>query len=352
MAIRPIYGHDPLRARITAAQASGRFPQATLLVGPRGVGKQRLALWTAQAFLCEADAGPCGTCIPCRQVQAVGHPDLHWFMPIERPKAADTDKQVEEARALLAADAAARADTGLWTAPEGRVSYPLASMHLLQRIVSRTPFTARRKIIVLGHAEWLVVQEASQEAANALLKVLEEPPADTTILVTAERPQALLPTIRSRLVPLRVPALPDSDVQAFLKQEMGVTGRRIATVSAEARGSIGEAVRRGQAGGSDEHEEAASALLERLERGKGAWVPAALGRASYGARDDFQPMLDALASQIRDRMAAQAHDGNVPALKKAVRALKRVEAVRAETRGNVNPQLAVAVLAGELEGLL
>ena len=69
-----------------------------VLTGPVGVGKQRLALWIAQLLFCERPADePCGSCIGCRQTLELRHPDLHWLIPIPRPKAADPEKQVEEA---------------------------------------------------------------------------------------------------------------------------------------------------------------------------------------------------------------------------------------------------------------
>ena len=80
----------------------------------------------------------------------------------------------------------------------------------------RTPSLARRKVFVVGDAERMVPQLANPEAANAFLKLLEEPPADTTIILTSSEPGALLPTIRSRVVSVRVPPLSEAAVRAFL----------------------------------------------------------------------------------------------------------------------------------------
>jgi DNA polymerase III delta prime subunit len=108
MSLRPIYGHDGLRNRLGGTLASGRFPQVTLFMGPRGVGKQRLALWVARALLCTGDpGGPCDECEGCRRVTTLSHPDLHWFVPIVRPKAADRAKQVDEPRAGVGTDSPA-----------------------------------------------------------------------------------------------------------------------------------------------------------------------------------------------------------------------------------------------------
>src|SRR6185369_571692 len=104
-----------------------------------------------------------------------------------------------------------------------------------------TPALAKKKVVILGDAERLVVQEASPEAANAMLKILEEPPADTFVMLTAADPQALLPTIRSRLVPIRVQRIPDESVAAFVAEHGGKAApSKEAVLLAE--GSIGRAL--------------------------------------------------------------------------------------------------------------
>ena len=135
MTLRPIYGHHALLDRLAGALASGRFPQASLLVGPPGVGKQRIALWVGQALLCEHGPGaPCDTCRACRQALAIQHPDLHWFVPIPRPKAGDADKMVDEARELLGQVMEERRKEPLWGRPDGMASHSVASVRLLHRL--------------------------------------------------------------------------------------------------------------------------------------------------------------------------------------------------------------------------
>src|SRR5215470_9964272 len=110
MPLLPLYGHDALRRRLAAAVPKGRLPQAILLEGPRGVGKQRLALWLAQAVLCEraSPEGGCGTCRSCTMVLNLTHPDLHWFIPVEvAKKGSDPDKQVELVQQALDEEIAA-----------------------------------------------------------------------------------------------------------------------------------------------------------------------------------------------------------------------------------------------------
>ncbi|MFQ6047097.1 MAG: ATP-binding protein [Gemmatimonadales bacterium] len=353
MDLRPIYGHDVLLDRLDGALASGRFPQATLFVGPPGVGKQRLALWVAQGLLCEYGPGaPCGECGPCHRALGLVHPDVHWFVPIPRPKASDPGKQIEEARDTLAALLEDRRQTALWTAPEGMASHSLASVRLLQRSVALTPFEGRRKVVILGDAERLVVQEASPEAANAMLKVLEEPPADTTLILTAADPQALLPTIRSRLIPFRVPRVTDEAVRRFLTSEIDPPpeGHALERLVVLAEGGIGRALA-GLDGAEDDADRAAQALLDAVRKGPEVWLPLALKQPPWAARGDFSAALDALAVRIRARLEeGAALEG--AALRPWLEALRRVERTRAEAQTNANPQLALAVLAEDLEALL
>jgi DNA polymerase-3 subunit delta' len=351
MNLRPIYGHTALLHRLAGALASSRFPQAALFTGAPGVGKQRLALWVAQGLLCQTGpGGPCGKCSACAQVLSLGHPDLHWFVPVLRPKSGDSDKQVEQVKELLAEVMEERRNQPLYRRTEGMVSHALASIRLLQRVVSLTPFQGPCKVIILGDAERLVVQEASQEAANALLKVLEEPPRDTVIILTASEPQGLLPTIRSRLVPLRVGRVGDTVVKEFLQRELThpIKGETLKRRTLVAAGSIGRAL--WSQDSDNEADRAAKDLLQAIEGGASEWSLRTLSQAPWAARGDFTAILEALAVRLRDTLAADASAGND--LESRLAALRRVEQTRAEAQANANPQLAMAVLASDLERLL
>ena len=92
MTLHPLYGHKREQERIRRAILEDRLPQGLLLTGPEGIGKQRFALWVAQTLLCEGPERPCGDCLPCRQVLGLTHPDLHWIVPVLRPKATEAEK--------------------------------------------------------------------------------------------------------------------------------------------------------------------------------------------------------------------------------------------------------------------
>jgi DNA polymerase-3 subunit delta' len=229
-------------------------------------------------------------------------------------------------------------------------SHSLASVRALLRIVSLTPFRGRRKVVILGDAERLVVQEASPEAANALLKALEEPPADTTILLTAAEPGLLLPTIRSRLVPIRVGPVGDAAVREFLTGALvpALKGPALERRVAAAGGLIGQALWDGQ-GEAEGGAARAQAVLGAARRGGAAWAQLALGQAPWGARGDFSALLDGIAGHLRSALAEDASRGDLAGVERHLAGLRLVDEARDGVGTNANPQLALAILARGLE---
>ena len=361
--MHPLVGHQEARRRLARAVRSDRLPQVLAVVGPSGVGKQRLALWLAQLLHCEERLEePCGACRACRQVVGLAHPDVHWFVPIARPKAADPEKQLEEAAEALAELMDERRSRSLYAAPDGMASHGLASVRLLRRRAALTPAAARHKVFILGEADRLVVQEASQEAANALLKLLEEPPADSVFVLTTTDPRRLLPTIRSRAVPLRLGRLTDDEVAEVLRAG-GWVGEGLRARVTAAGGSVGAALANGDTGNAAY--EAARELLEAILAGQAA-LPARMERAlrqtPWAARGEFTAMLDALAETLGE--AARAALGGIPRValppglgqaqdpRALIRAIGRVADAREAAAGNVNPQLLLATLGEELAEVL
>ena len=348
--IHPLIGHAEARRRLADSVARNRLPQVILVTGPQGVGKQRLGLWLAQLMVCERPAGePCGACRPCRQVMGLTHPDLHWLVPIPRPKAGEPDKQVEEASELLAEVMAARREESLYRSADGMASHPIASARLLLRRASLTPVQGGKKVFVVGEADRLVPQESSMEAANALLKFLEEPPADTWIVLTTTEPERVLPTIRSRAVPLRLARLPDALVREFAERSLpdAPRGAALDALVRHADGSIGRLLEGGEGAGKAAQE--AKALLDAVTGGGGARFEKSLKQPPWSARGPFTDMLDALAVELAGRARESAPMGKAAPF---VAALERVQAARTEAQGNVNPQLLLASLAGELSEVL
>lgn len=374
--LRPLEGHTEERAALAAAVRAGRLPSSLLLHGPPGVGKQRLALWLGQLLLCARRGGddPCGECQPCRFARRLEHPDLHWFFPLPRPKAAaGADRLLEALEEARAAELDARRRQPLQpTAPDGMSGIYLAHVQLLLRFAYARPAMGDHKVFVIGDAEALVSQEASPEAANALLKLLEEPPPNTTVVLTAADPDVLLPTIRSRLLPLRLRPLPHEQATRFLIEQAGAPPTGAQRAGRLAQGSIGRALgflnQNGEPGALDRLREAARAWFEAaLQPGATARLTAALASSPAGARGAFADTLEFLTVWLRDLAAAatgadetlinvDAADwlrslaGRYPAAVGGVpAAIREVDATIRLTQFNINPQLALAGLLGRLQ---
>lgn len=151
-------GNEALKASLRHALA-GRFPQTVLLTGENGEALLSLARALAAALFCEGDGQrPCGVCVPCRKVASDVHPDLTVV------DEGDDELKVELARRLKAENAI-------------------------------VPNDGERRVTVICHAHRL-----NPAAQNALLKLLEEPPAYAFFLLLSEQPDALLETVRSRCV--------------------------------------------------------------------------------------------------------------------------------------------------------
>ena len=354
MPLLPLYGHRALRERFRAAVAQNALPSSLLLHGPRGVGKQQLALWIARALLCQnADRAPCGECRSCRMAASVQHPDLHWFFPRPRPKDADAD--AEGARQDMAEAVAERmASDGLYEAPGGDEGIFISTTHAIVQTAAVSPAMGSRKVFVVGDAERMVAQEGAEQAANAFLKLLEEPPANTTLILTSSEPGALLPTIRSRVVSVRVAPLAGDDVRTFLADPT-VANRLDLGPSAKADELVQLA---GGAPGRLIGREAWEAALGQAKRileaatapDRGARMRVALAQGGSGARGKFSDTLDALVVLLHERARSAARSGSDREASNAARAVAAVEETKELASGNVNPQLLTAALLRQLAG--
>ncbi|MSR22747.1 MAG: hypothetical protein EXR92_04265 [Gemmatimonadetes bacterium] len=377
--LHPLEGHEDARAAVLRAFLAGHLPSVLLLHGPTGVGKQRFALWIGQLLLCEQlqPSGPCGGCHACILALRVEHPDLHWYFPVPRPPARGSPERDQEALEEVRSERLAqRRETPLRPSYSDEVQgLHFATIRNLRREASRRPGMGPRRLFLVADAEALVAQESAQEAANALLKVLEEPPTDTWFVLTASEPGRLLPTVRSRASPLYLPPLPVTRVREFLRREWSGAGEAEIEKAAElSGGAIGRALgflKDGEDEGPLERTRQEAFFLLRA-----ALDPEAAGRFSralefdpFGARS-LHEILTLLETWMRD-LAAVAAGAETPILNVGARewlsrtagerdlhalplarAVQVVEAARERAAGNVNPQLIVAHLLLELNDAL
>lgn len=352
MTLLPLRGHDALRERLADAAARGALPQSMLLHGEEGIGKQRLALWLAQALLCSEASPPCGACRHCRYVLELTHPDLLWIFP--RPRLKDGDASLDDVRHDIAGAAAERvAANGLYAAPAGTEGIFVPMIRLLVHQASITPAMARRKVFVVGDCDRMIPQEGADYAANAFLKLLEEPPADTFLILTTSAPGALLPTIRSRVVSLRVAPLPEAEVRAWLASDevkRALDGAEVAGgIDARLRLASGAPGRLLGSSSSATAAESARRLLEVAVSGdRGRALRTAMAQGAAGARGTFSDVLEALTVALHERARSAVAAADERGARNASRAVALVEESKLMAGGNVNPQLITASLLDDL----
>jgi len=195
----PIVGHEWAIELLTESVASGRLRHAYLLVGPGQVGKTALAKAFAQFLLCDATERPCGVCRSCRLVQGDRHPDV-WMV-----------------------------------APDGG-SIKIEAIREMQHALSLSPVEGNMRICIIARMDL-----ATTSAANCLLKTLEEPSGRALLVLTADRVDALLPTVVSRCQVLTLRLVPTQRIVSALK-ERGVGDEEARLLGHLARGRIGWAI--------------------------------------------------------------------------------------------------------------
>ncbi len=199
-------GHEWAVDILRRHAASGEMRHAYLFTGPSGVGRRTLALRFAQALNCPqptAPGEPCRACRTCRQIERMEHPDL----------------------SVVAGES------------EGGV-LKIEQVRELQHALALAPYEAAYRVALL-----LRFQEANPNAANALLKTLEEAPARVVLLLTADTQEALLPTIVSRCELVRLRPLDLGRVQAALQEQAGLPAEQARILAHLSGGRVGYALR-------------------------------------------------------------------------------------------------------------
>jgi DNA polymerase III subunit delta' len=211
MPFSDFHGNTETVHRLRDMLARGRFPHAVILAGARGSGKYRLALMLAQALNCLAPTVTgglpdfCGQCANCRRIAQAADLDARFAEAVEAREAMrETDKK----------------DTRLFvqTHPDVLVIPPdppqmMLKVDQVRRVIETIyyrPSEARERVYIFTDSAFM------KEAANSLLKILEEPPDFATIFLLSENPGELLPTLRSRSMMFQLGALPVEDVERYL----------------------------------------------------------------------------------------------------------------------------------------
>jgi len=174
MAFETLLGNDRLKKNLAESLARGHISHFYLISGPKGAGKHTLAKLLAEAILCEGSRLGCGNCVHCRKLRSGNHPD---FITVEDPEHKNVAVKI---------------------------------VRQIREDMFVRPNEAAYKI-------YLFPQELGIEGQNALLKILEEPPAYGVFLLLTDNPDKLLPTVRSRCTELKLQALEEKVIRSRLR---------------------------------------------------------------------------------------------------------------------------------------
>lgn len=198
----PLAGNVRIREALISAVESGRLPHAILIEGDKGTGRHTLAAFIARAAVCEGENKPCGECRGCRLEHAGTHPDI-------------------------------------WTvAPEdGKKNITVAQIRALRSEAYVKPHMSARRVFIIDMADTM-----NEQAQNALLKVLEEPPGSVLFILIAENKAALLDTVISRCTVLSLSPPEISEAEKYMAASTNYTVEQISSALKESGGNIGAAL--------------------------------------------------------------------------------------------------------------
>lgn len=196
-----VIGQDKILSLLDYGLKTDAIAHAYLLVGPRHVGKGTLAINLAQALNCEGPEPPCGQCRSCQRIRESKHADV--------------------------------TSIGL----DSRAEIGIDDIRGLQRSANLPPYEGKCKVFIIDEAEYL-----STEAANALLKILEEPPPRVVWLLLAAEEERLLPTVISRCQRLELKPVPSERVQEVLVNSYNVDADKAKLLTQLCHGRLGWAL--------------------------------------------------------------------------------------------------------------
>lgn len=246
MKFSDIPGHEDVKRRLRDMADKGRIPHALLLEGPAGSGKFALARAFAQYIHCEdrtPDGDSCGRCPSCLQHEAFNQIDTYFSFPIVKKSSSSSaisDDYMTDFRDLLTENQFM--DFESWLLKLDNINaQPLiyvSEANELLRKLSLTAHSSRYKIVLM----WLP-ERLKEDAANKLLKLVEEPYADTLFIMTSDNSRAILPTIYSRTQRIGVKRYSDADVAGYMAARYGLDADSAARISRLAAGNVSEATK-------------------------------------------------------------------------------------------------------------
>lgn len=295
---------------LRAAIAAGRLPHSLVLAGPQGVGKYTLALLLTMALDCEREpreqaaggrmlAGFCGQCRHCLRIAESADLDTRVAEAVAAREEIPRETDKRETRILIQT----HPDVLILPPDPPQLLIKLGQVRTMIDRAQRLPAEARARVFILSSAAMM------KEAANSLLKILEEPPPHVHILLLAENVSELLPTIRSRCAIVRLGALPPDQIQQVLgERRPELSANHLPLIARLSEGAVGRAL----TFPLDEYLKARSEGLQLLSTAQGESDFAALFRVTetYRAGAEGQArltvLLRALARLLEDVLLIQS----------------------------------------------
>src|SRR4030095_1443991 len=273
-----IAGNERVKEVLKRMTDAGRLPGALLFAGEEGIGKKLFALELAKALNCRTptSAGPCGTCPTCVRISK-----------LNVPEGASSD----ELEQIIWTD---YPDVGMVVAPKRVLR--VTQMRQIEREANFRPFEGKARVFLIDEADKL-----NDPSANALLKILEEPPPTSHIILITSRPAMLLETIRSRCQMIRFSPLTPAEIQQHLVQNKIADPASAVLRARVAAGSIGRALSNDLEAFMDQRTAMLSVLKALAGRPNEAQLLKSseqLNEAQY--KDEFEERLDVLETLIRD----------------------------------------------------
>lgn len=314
-------------AAVKGMLAEDRLPHALLLTGPEGVGKLPLAQALSQRLLCHhPDTQPgllgtpshdsCGQCPACLQAAALQHPDQHLVLPmlqVKSGKSLTSDDELDAFRTQWTANPylSLRQWVDYFDAGNKQPNIAVEEIRNLLRKLSLTSFGGGYKTIVIWQADRM-----NLPAANALLKVLEEPAPRTAFILTCTDPERLLPTILSRCQRLVLAPLPHDAIADHLQKHLSMAPAQAHELARLSRGSLSRAMTL-SADTDQPLVDQFMAWMRLCQKGRLTDLKPWVDEAARLPRETQKLLLEVALDKIRDALMTLSHAGQLVAAAEA-----------------------------------
>jgi DNA polymerase-3 subunit delta' len=232
MKFSSVVGQSEIKSKMISGVQAGRIPHAQLMLGMEGSGALPLALAYATYINCQNKGADdsCGECPSCRKIASLTHPDVHFSFPFPSNKGDYASELYTQWRKSLIENSYITYDQWMSAleAENKQGNIPVDECHAIIKKLSMKNYEGDYKILIMWLPEFLGNQ------GNVLLKIIEEPPANTLFLLVAEKADKILSTILSRTQLIRIPPIAEHEIASHLMSTLGIddeSAKRVALMS-------------------------------------------------------------------------------------------------------------------------